>query len=311
MQYFLIFVTILTMSFSASAQSTQKEEITKNPEQEVSNNSEQGTQAGSEQNAQKNVQQQIPEKQPVTEDFIAVMLFEEMMLAANKLYNGDEDVKTSPKYFQSFGFRAIPVSLAELRETIETNELAAETAYDRPFVTTGKIEQVTRVMGTPLVKLKPGGNKLALIDTVSAKFDDKYTPQLAKLKKGDVLTVACKSWRYTMSVSISDCQLMPDFYSDYKSSTNPREIALRVCRDQKTYAFLYLVKIASKLDAIDEKTLQMGMDNLKKTNLFSNLGIGENIWEDEKYDAISNATKSLISELVELKEKGVKVENCQ
>jgi hypothetical protein len=87
-----------------------------------------------------------------SEKMFQSLLLEDLGVLTFQVAGNDKGALLSPEDFQSMGLPN-PVSLTEMRNTIQDNEIKAEQQFSGPFVTFGHIDRVTRVLGTPAVRL--------------------------------------------------------------------------------------------------------------------------------------------------------------
>lgn len=133
----------------------------------------------------------------------------------------------SPDDLQAMGLPK-PVSLTEMRNTIQDNEIKAEGLFSGPFATFGHIDRVTRVLGIPAVRLTLAKeDKDWRYGTVTAFFQETDAADLGSFETGNWLTVVCDSWTYSTGVGLKGCELLPTFSKNLLSQ--PEKILKRAC----------------------------------------------------------------------------------
>lgn len=106
----------------------------------------------------------------------------------------------SPSTTQPAARAVIEISAAQLYEEYEANEIAADQKYkDKMLKVTGVVSSIGKdVLGSPYVVLTGGGEYE--VWGVQCTFSSAYEPQLAKLTKGQVVTVTGKCKGYLINV---------------------------------------------------------------------------------------------------------------
>lgn len=103
---------------------------------------------------------------------------------------------------------AIEVTAQELYSAYEANQVAADAKYkDKTLKVTGVVESIGKdILDTPYITLTSGGQYE--VWGVQCMFDEKYEPELAKLTKGQTVTVQGKCDGYLVNVLLRDCALV-------------------------------------------------------------------------------------------------------
>jgi len=106
----------------------------------------------------------------------------------------------SPSTTQPAAPAVIEISAAQLYEEYEANAIAADQKYkDKMLKVTGVVSSIDKdVLGSPYVVLTGGGEYE--VWGVQCTFSSAYEPQLAKLTKGQVVTVTGKCKGYLINV---------------------------------------------------------------------------------------------------------------
>jgi hypothetical protein len=102
---------------------------------------------------------------------------------------------------------AIEITAGELYAAYEANQVAADAQYkDKILKVTGVVDSIGKdILDTPYITLTSGG-KYEMWG-VQCMFDEKYEPELAKLTKGQTVTVQGKCDGYLVNVLLRDCAL--------------------------------------------------------------------------------------------------------
>jgi hypothetical protein len=167
------------------------------------------------------------------------LLLDEIGTLAFQAAGNDKGALLSPEDFQSMGLPN-PVSLTEMRNTIQDNEIKAEQQFSGPFVTFGYIDRVTRVLGTPAVRLTLAKqDKDWRYGTVTAFFEEADAADLANFEPGNWLTVVCDSWTYSTGVGLNGCVLLPTFSK--KLLSQPEKTVKRLCSSGPALALTLLL----------------------------------------------------------------------
>ena len=103
---------------------------------------------------------------------------------------------------------AIEVTAQELYSAYDANQVAADAKYkDKTLKVTGVVESIGKdILDTPYITLTSGGQYE--VWGVQCMFDEKYEPELAKLTKGQMVTVQGECDGYLVNVLLRDCALI-------------------------------------------------------------------------------------------------------
>jgi hypothetical protein len=165
-------------------------------------------------------------------------LMDELGTLTYQAAGNNKNALLSPEDFQPMGLPN-PVSLTEMRNTIQDNEIKAEQQFSGPFATFGHIDRVTRVLGTPAVRLTLAKqDKDWRYGTVTAFFEETDAADLANFEPGNWLTVVCDSWTYSISVGLNGCVLLPTFSKNLLSQ--PEKTVKRLCSSRPELALFLL-----------------------------------------------------------------------
>lgn len=101
----------------------------------------------------------------------------------------------------------IKVTSEELKKAYESNEVSAEEKYKgKTVIVTGKIREIRTSSGKAVIGLSD--EKGAYIDDVSCRFDDNsQDSRIAKLSKGQTITIKGTVGSNIVSIYIDDCTI--------------------------------------------------------------------------------------------------------
>lgn len=101
----------------------------------------------------------------------------------------------------------IRVTPEALKKAYESNEVSAEQKYKgKTVIITGKIREIRTSLGKPVIGLS--NDTGAYLDDVSCHFDDNsQDSRIAKLSKGQTITIKGTVGSNIVSVSIDDCTI--------------------------------------------------------------------------------------------------------
>ena len=102
----------------------------------------------------------------------------------------------------------IELTAQELYSAYEANQVAADAKYeDKTLIVTGVVDSIGKdILDTPYVTLTSSG--AFAVWGVQCMFDDEHEPELAKLTKGQMVTVQGKCDGYLLNVLLRDCTLI-------------------------------------------------------------------------------------------------------
>jgi len=102
----------------------------------------------------------------------------------------------------------IEVTAWDLYAAYQENEIAADAQYDgKVLKVTGVVDDIGKdIMDTPYIVLTDG--RLFALGGVQCFFNEQHEPELALLKKGEIVTVMGECTGYLFNVSVEDCILV-------------------------------------------------------------------------------------------------------
>jgi hypothetical protein len=104
-----------------------------------------------------------------------------------------------------------PVSARDIAEKYSENEVAADAAYKgQRVVLTGPVEKVWRDIpdGTPVIDLETGVDEYSSRRIVCYLRKGHHEDQVAALRRGHVVTLACTGAGQHMSIVMKDCDVV-------------------------------------------------------------------------------------------------------
>lgn len=245
----------------------------------------------------------------LTDEIVSLMLFEAGVRASIHKLNGETENKAY-KPIADAVLKEIytPVNLNDMKAQIEDNELAAELEYSEPFIVTGYIDKITRSLGRPLIRIKNNDDNV-FGNTTSAFFDDSDVENLAKLKTGEFITIACQSWSYSMSVSLKDCQMMNQYYQSFRGTIDAREFTEKACKDSQSQATTFFSNMDETLDSVSVEDKSEFINTAFRDERFFYTGTLGQVLESPDVESVVSAMKNLGANIKEKNGKLTK-EDC-
>lgn len=246
-----------------------------------------------------------------TDEMMKILLFEALTTNSVSIMKGKNEIDP---FFDSIAkeleFPYQLVRLEDMVNTIENNELAAEIEYANPFFVSGTVDKITRSMGRPLIRVKYQSEK-AWSDTVSAFFDETSVNALANLDKGRIVTIACESWDFSLTISFKNCKLMPEVFEEFRLNTkDPRNITKSACEKSPHRMTVILSRMSEGFDTAPVELKKDFVEESKSSKAFKHKGLTGNFIEKEEYSPILKSVKGIFESLHEIDPSEITAKNC-